>query len=100
MARQSVRTYERRIPRGGMVTVHQHRRTGPDPSRAWRSVKRGWKHQRKGNPGRAAMWCGLAVAEVGGYVLFKTAGVALVTFACIAGGAGMKLLKASGKPKP
>jgi hypothetical protein len=46
------------------------------------------------------MWCGLAVAEIGGYVLFKTAGVALVTFACIAGGAGMKLLTASGKPKP
>jgi hypothetical protein len=42
----------------------------------------------------------LAVAEIGGYVLFTTAGVALVTFACIAGGAGMKLLTASGKPKP
>jgi hypothetical protein len=100
MARQSVTTHKRSMRNGTTVTVHQHRRTGPDPSRAWRSVKRGWKHQRNGNPGRAAMWCGLAVVEVGGYVLFKTVGVALVTFACIAGGCGMTLLASSGKPKP
>lgn len=99
MARQSVTTHKRTMRNGTTVTVHQHRRTGPDPSRAWRSVKRGWKHQRKGNPGRAAMWCGLAVAEIGGYVLFRSAGVALVTFGIVAAGVGMRLLAASGKDK-
>lgn len=97
MARQSVTTHKRTMRNGTTVTVHQHRRTGPSPGGAWRSVKRGWKHQRKGNPGRALAWVGVAGLEIGGYVLFKSAGVALVTFACIAGGAGMKLLAASSK---
>lgn len=92
---QSVTTHKRTMRNGTTVTVHQHKRSGLQPGRAWRNAKRGWKHQRNGNPGRAAFWSVLAVAEIGGYAAFGVTGVVLTTAGVLMAGIGVKMLKAT-----
>jgi hypothetical protein len=95
MAKQSVTTHKRTMRNGTTVTVHQHKRRGPNPGGAWRSVRRGWKHQRHGNPGRAVAWAGAAVLEFGAWALFGVTGVVLLTFALLAGALGTRLIAAT-----
>lgn len=95
MAKQTVTTHKRTMRNGTTVTVHQHKRRGLDPSRSWRSIRRGWKHQRHGNPGRAAAWGVAGVLEIVAYVLFKTTGVVFLTLALLLGGAATAMLKAT-----
>lgn len=95
MARQTVTTHKRTMRGGTTVTVRQHKRRGLDPSRSWRSIRRGWKHQRRGNPWRAVAWGAAGVLEIAAYVLFKTGGVVILTLALLLGGTATAMLKAT-----
>jgi hypothetical protein len=100
VAKQTVTTHKRTMRGGTTVTVHQHKRRGLDPSRSWRNIRRGWKHQRKGNYGRFASWTALGVLEFGTWATFQGASRFLLMTALFAGGLSIALNRASGKDQP
>jgi Flp pilus assembly protein TadB len=95
MARQTVTTHKRTMRGGTTVTVHQHKRRGLDPWRGLRHMRRGWKHQRQGNPGRAVAFFAVGLGEVLAYVLAGVTGVVLATFGLLVCALGMRLIKAT-----
>lgn len=96
MARQTVTTHYRKLGHRREVLVREHKRRGVvSPWGAWRSVRRGWKHQRRGNPGRAVAWGAAGVLEFGAWALFGVLGVVLATFGLLVCALGMRLIKAT-----
>jgi hypothetical protein len=80
---------------GTAVTVRQHKRRGLDPSRSWRHIRRGWKHQQRGNSGRAVGWIGFGALGLVAYVLVGVTGLMLTVFGVFVGAVGMKMVKAT-----
>lgn len=93
--RTAVSGYERRGPKGTTTTVRHHKRRGLDPCRGARRIRRGWKHQRHGNPGRAVAWGLAGVLEIVAYVLFGITGVVLTTFGLFIAIVGTTMVKAT-----
>lgn len=95
-----VKAHRRKVG-GKTVKVRQHSRR-LDTHRAGRNYLRAYRNSKRKRHGKAAMWAGIATAELGGFVLMRGAGVALVTvgLGLFALGRAARKATADGSPKP
>lgn len=95
-----VRTHTRVGVNGKRQTVKSHSRK-LRPSRARANVRRAGQHRRRGNYGPAVACASIAAAEIGGWIVLRGAGVALVTVGLATLGAGVAARRATpSTPKP